>query len=396
MHGLNVGFAKGPALRPGDVTCVFSNPPFAGREEDLAQLSKFSTTMNKHGDPVETPKSIPFVEHILDLLAEGGLAALVLPNGIFNSQSEQFARLRDLIWTKAEVIAIIGLPHWVFFHTGCDVQGALLFLKRTDNPRPDYNIHIDWAEHVGYDAAGRKSEQNDFPAILRRYAKHEDANQYKASDLQSRGRMDPLYYQPGEHQRVSARDGKGVPLTELLVPSTEIIQRRRGNHARVRYVEVGDTDKYTGAIVSPHEYEVRNLPSRAKYIVRPNMLLIPNHRNSIKAGRSVVLVPPEGDGLVVTSRFIVAQSRVPAVYLYHILNLDIVKEKMLRLVSGSSSTEIKFQQLREIRIPMPESGDFDLFLENLHARRARVDELRNELARQEQELSEVFRGFYEA
>ena len=126
------------------------------------------------------------------------------------------------------------------------------------------------------------------------------------------------------------------------------------------------------------------------------MLLIPNHRNSIKAGRSVVLVPPEGDGLVVTSRFIVAQSRVPAVYLYHILNLDIVKEKMLRLVSGSSSTEIKFQQLKEIRIPMPESGDFDLFLENLNSRRARVDQLRNELAREQQELSEIFRGFYVA
>ena len=313
MHGLDVGFAKRAALRPGDVTCVFSNPPFAGREEDHAQLSKFSTTKNNHGDPIETPKSIPFVEHILDLLAEGGLAALVLPNGIFNSQSDQFSRLRDLIWAKAEVIAIIGLPHWVFFHTGCDVQGALLFLKRTDHPRPDYNVHIDWAEHVGYDAAGRKSVQNNFPAILQRYARHEKANQFKASDLIGRGRMDPLYYQPGEHQRVSARDGKGIPLTDVLVPSEEVIQRRSSNHAKVHYVEVSDTDKTTGAIVSTREYEVCNLPSRAKYIVRPNMLLIPNHRNSIKAGRSVVLVPPEGDGLVVTSRFIVARSKVPAV-----------------------------------------------------------------------------------
>ena len=175
--------------------------------------------------------------------------------------------------------------------------------------------------------------------------------------------MDPLYYQPGEHQRVSVNDGEGVPLTEVLVPSTEVIRKRSRNHARVRYIQVSDTDKDTGAIIkeSVRDYEVCDLPSRAKYVVRPNMLLLPNHRNSIKSGRSVVLVPNDCDGLIVTSRFIVARSKIPALYLYHILNLDIVKEKMLRLVSGSSSTEIKFDQLKEIRVPLPESGDFDLF-----------------------------------
>ena len=207
--------------------------------------------------------------------------------------------------------------------------------------------------------------------------------------------MDPLYYQPGDHQRVSTLDGLSVPLTEVLIPSTEVIQRRRDNHARVRYVEVSNTDIHTGAIVSSREYEVCNLPVRAKYIARPNMLLLPNHRNSIKTGRSVVLVPTDCDGVVVTSRFIAARSTIPAVYLYHILNWDIVKEKMLRLVSGSSSTEIKFPQLEEIRIPLPESGDFDLFLERLNVRRAEVDRLREALAKQEEELADVFRILYE-
>ena len=164
---------------------------FAGREEDPDQLKKFNTTKNKHGDLLETPKSIPFVEHILDLLDEGGRAALVLPNGIFNSQSDQFSRLRDLIWAKSEVMAVIGLPHWVFFHTGCDVQGALLFLKRTDHPRQDYNVYIDWAEHVGYDAAGRKTDKSDFATILQRYNRQEKENLYRATELQSSGANGP-------------------------------------------------------------------------------------------------------------------------------------------------------------------------------------------------------------
>jgi type I restriction enzyme M protein len=396
MHGLDFGYAEKPTVRPGDITCIFSNPPFAGREEDSGQLEKFSTTRNAQGETLLTPKSIPFVEHIIDLLAEGGRAALVLPSGIFNSRSDQFTRLRELMWSKCEVIAIIGLPHWVFFHTGCDVQGALLFLKRTDSPRSDYNVHIDWAENVGYDAAGRKTHENDFPEILERFKERSPDNQFRASMLRSRGRIDPLYYQPGDHERVSIVSEQSHALTDLATPSREFVKRQRGNRSVVRYIEVGDTDKTTGKILHSTEYEIRSLPARAKFVARENMLLIPNHRNSIKSGRSPVLVPAEYDGAVVTSRFIVVRSKIPTIYLYYILNLDIVKERMLRLVSGSSSTEIKFEQLCEIRVPMPDDGDFDLFLETLNSKRTEVERLRSALAAKEQDLEATFRRLYKA
>ena len=125
------------------------------------------------------------------------------------------------------------------------------------------------------------------------------------------------------------------------------------------------------------------------------MLLIPNHRNSIKAGRSVVLVPRNYDGVIVTSRFIAVRCKVPAIYLYHVLNLDMVKEKMLRLVSGSSSTEVKFEQLKEIQVPLPKSGDFDLFLETLNAKRTDVERLREALSQQQEELIGIFKKLYE-
>lgn len=380
-HGLATGYTDKPPLRRGeDVTVVFSNPPFAGRETDPQHLEKFDSTRNESGNPVSTYKSIPFVEHILNLLTEGGRAALVLPSGIFNSQSYQFKKLRDIIWKKSEIVAIIGLPHWVFFHSGCDVQGALLFLKRTERPHKNYDVYIDWADNVGYDAAGRKTGLNDFPAILKRYTKRAKVNLFPSSLLKKRGRIDPLYYQPGEHQKVSGLGGRSVPLTDLLVPSIEYVRRRKGNTAKVQYVEVGDTDPETGRIVEAKEYEVGKLPSRAKYIARENMLLIPNHRNSIRSGRSVVLVPPERDGFVVTSRFIVVRTKVPALYLYQVLNLPIVKEKMLRLVSGSSSTEIKFDQLAEIMVPLPDEGDFDLFIERLQRASDDIERTRRMLA----------------
>ena len=44
-HGLDIGYGEKPPLRAGeDVTVVFSNPPFAGRETDPKQLEKFDST----------------------------------------------------------------------------------------------------------------------------------------------------------------------------------------------------------------------------------------------------------------------------------------------------------------------------------------------------------------
>ena len=397
-HGLDVGFVQEPRIAPGkDVTCIFSNPPFAGRETDVKHLDRFATTKGTSGRPVQTPKCIPFVEHIIGLLKEGGIAALVLPSGIFNSQSQQFKMIRDLVWAKSEILAVIGLPHWVFLHTGCDVQGALLFLRRTDTPRLDYPVFIDWAENVGYDSAGYKTDVNDLPAILERYQRKDRPaeNTFSAAALRQRDRVDPLYYQPGDFRRVSnPPGGRSKPLTDLLIPSTEVMRRKRGNTQKVRYVEVSDTDKGSGRILSSTEYEVQNLPQRARWVVRENMLLIPNHRNSIKSGRSVALVPAEYDGMVVTSRFIVARTTVPAIYLYHILNMNIVQERMLTLVSGSSSTEIKFDQLAEILVPLPDDDDFDLWLEKVNNLSTEIEDARSIMEAKARELYSFMDGLY--
>jgi len=397
-NGLDVGYVQQIPLRFGDATKILSNPPFAGREGDPHQLAKFVCAKGESGKQVSVHKSLPFVELIINLLAERGMAGLVLPNGIFNSQSYQFRKLREIIWTKCEVVAIIGLPHWVFFHTGCDVQGALLFIRRTDNPREDYNVFIDWAENVGYDSAGRKTDHNDLPAILKRFGSPSQKNLFKASLLRKNNRMDPLYYQPGgehaERLRAARESGEALPFTDLVTQVTEIVRRSKDNESVVRYIEVGDTDKQSGKIMQHTEYKVCNLPSRAKYMIRENNLLIPNHRNSIKAKRSVILVPHEYDGAVCTSRFIAVRPKIPALYLYCILNLDFIKEAMLRLVSGSSSTEVKFDQLKDLYIPIPPGEDFDLFVDDIVGLREEIIDLQQQIDEKRTQLEDRFLELY--
>jgi len=69
---------------------------------------------------------------------------------------------------------------------------------------------------------------------------------------------------------------------------------------------------------------------------------------------------------------------------------------MLTLVVGSSSTEVKLDQLKEIFVPLPEGNDFDLVLERLHILRDEVTQLRNALETKNSELTTMMVGLYDS
>ena len=311
-HGLSIGASDRLPIREGTITRIFSNPPFAGREEDPTFLARFETAQSSDGTFITLHKAIPFVEMIVRLLAPGGIAALVLPNGIFNSPSESFKKLRQILYRDTTILGVIGLPHWVFFHTGCDVQGCLLFIKK-GQPKDDYKVFIDWADHVGFDAKGAKTKENDLPAVLERFKKRPANRLFAFSLLKKNDRIDALFYRPGKHEAFFSRKAKLV-LSDIVEPHEAIVSKSESNLATYSYLEVGGADPKTGKILELQEFAATDLPSRAKYIVREGMVLLPNHRNSIAAKRSPVLIGQEHDGIVVTSRFIPFFCKVPSRY----------------------------------------------------------------------------------
>ena len=171
---------------------IFSNPPFAGRESDPIYLNRFECSKSDDGTAISLHKTIPFVEMIIKLLRPGGTAALVLPNGIFNSPSKTFKKLREIIFADTTILAVVGLPHWVFFHTGCDVQGSLLFIKK-EKPKSDYDIFMAWADNVGFDAKGAKTGENDLQTILDSYKSKSHDSLFKFSVVKKNDRFDPLF-----------------------------------------------------------------------------------------------------------------------------------------------------------------------------------------------------------
>ena len=385
-HGLSIGMAGHSGINEESIDKIFSNPPFAGREEDSAYLTRFDTAKTDNNGIVSLHKTIPFVEMIIKLLAPGGIAALVLPNGIFNSPSYTFKRLREIIFQKTQILAAVGLPHWVFFHTGCDVQGSLLFIRKQEPPK-DYDIFMDIAEHVGFDQKGDKVDSNDLPEILKKYrGKPPSQNLIKFSVVKSNDRFDPLFYLGAKEGDFFAGRKSSLRLSDIVEPSGVRVPRSKKNTAVYRYIEVGDVDPHTGKILRATEYQAAKLPSRATWIVREGMVLFPNHRNSIAANRSPVLVPEEYDGAVVTSRFIPFFCKVPSPFVFNFLNLPLFKKKLLTMVTGSSSTEIKWSAIKNLPIPLPPNMDFDTFCadvieieSNIHRYRTLLDESENQL-----------------
>lgn len=390
-HGLNIGFSDRLPIKEGTVNYIFSNPPFAGRESDATYLSRFESAKTEDS-LISLHKTIPFVEMIIKLLAPGGVAALVLPNGIFNSPSGTFKKIREIIYRETKILAVIGLPHWVFFHTGCDVQGSLLFIKK-ERPTSDYNVFIDWADSVGYDAKGTKTGANDLPEILERYKKRKAANLFKFSSLQKNDRFDPLFYKP-EETTSFFRTGSKTKLGDLAEPFVQLVSRSKKNSTIYKYLEVSGADPMTGEIVELKEYKAYELPSRAKYVVREGMVLLPNHRNSIASGRAPVLITEEYDGIVVTSRFIPLFCKVPPAYVYHLLNLSVMKEKFLKTVTGGSSTEIKWDVIKNLPVPVPPNGDYDTFLADIMELESKIDRYAKILNEKRDELSQKFAGLF--
>jgi type I restriction enzyme M protein len=391
-HGLNIGISDRLPIKEGTITKIFSNPPFAGRESDQNYLSRFETAKTDDGSIVSLHKAIPFVEMIIKLLKPGGMAALVLPNGIFNSPSRTFKKLREIIYNETKILAVIGLPHWVFFHTGCDVQGSLLFLMK-EQPTKDYHVFIDLADNVGFDAKGAKTDKNDLPDILKRYKKGNKTNLIKFSTLRKNDRFDPLFYMPGEHADYFRRTKKTL-LSDLAEPVTYLVSKSKKNKSVYKYLEVNGADPKTGKILGLKEYKAYELPSRAKFIARQGMVLLPNHRNSLAAGRSPVLITEEYDGIVVTSRFIPLFCKVPPTYVYHILNLDIMKRKLLTTVTGSSSTEIKWDVIKKIPVPTPPDGDYDTFLADVLELESKIDKYNKLLNENQETLNKKFQNLF--
>jgi len=105
------------------------------------------------------------------LKPETGKMAIVLPDGILTNSSLQY--VRDFLMERCQILAVVSLPGFAFAHFGAGVKSSLVFVRKLDTGKKmkKYPIFMAIAEHIGYDATGRKDNKNDLPKITEEFSK---------------------------------------------------------------------------------------------------------------------------------------------------------------------------------------------------------------------------------
>lgn len=164
----------------GDFDVLLANPPFGSsiKVKGDTKLSQFPLAykwkLNKTAKKWEktdqlkdgVPPQILFLDRCLDLVKEGGRLGIVLPDGVLSNPTDGYI-VQDIL-SKAELIGLIDLPMSTFLPY-TPTKTHLLFLRRTDKPRKEYDFFMSYAKTCGHDKRGRgidSDEISDIPAYL--------------------------------------------------------------------------------------------------------------------------------------------------------------------------------------------------------------------------------------
>jgi type I restriction enzyme M protein len=400
-HGLKIQSQPRLSKLAGKFSLIFSNPPFAGFETQEDILKEYKTGKNESGFTRGVNRAIIFIEQIINLLAEGGRAGIVIPRSIFENESYSFRMIRQIIFDNCEILALVGLPRTAFHHTDCGILGDLLFIKRASKPRKNYDVFVGWAENVGYNTLGHNIEENDFPIILNSYGKRNKKNLFSIQQLRKADNINPWNYHPKARQlrkAVEKNRSNLVPLSDLVsVYNTRISRKalKQTPERILRYIEVGDFDPEK-AIFTFTEHKIGTLPSRATYEMNgEELILLPNAKNSLESRRRIIRVCEEMKGFIMTNRFLPLRARVNPEYLVMMLNTDFVRNQLIAICRGAGAPDFRENKLNEVMIPLPEGNDItsiDSYMEGISDKLALRKKLENDLEKLQYEISSSLDG----
>lgn len=125
----------------GTFDFIITNPPFGSniRQTEQAYLKTYQlgkkeedwlAVKSKAGDNTRDGQQseVLFIEQDYLFLKEGGMLAIVLPDGILTNSSMQYVRTQLEDWFR--IVAVVSMPQTAFAANGAGVKSSVLFLKK--------------------------------------------------------------------------------------------------------------------------------------------------------------------------------------------------------------------------------------------------------------------------
>ena len=165
-----------PEIKNGSFDILVANPPYSVKgfletlpDEERARYS-LSDTVN---DPASA-NSIEtfFIERAVQLLAPGGVAAIILPASIISNGGGTYTRAREILLQSFDIIAIAEFGSGTFGKTGTNTTTLFLRRKQTQpSPAEHYRDRIEeWFKGGNADKAKTKAYKDAH--LIDDYARH--------------------------------------------------------------------------------------------------------------------------------------------------------------------------------------------------------------------------------
>jgi len=183
--------AENPVIKNGVYDILISNPPYSvkGFLETLTPEERAAYEIFKAIDSKSIYSNnaieVFFVERAKQLLAPGGVAAIILPSSLLSNSGSVYTKAREIILQYFDIVAIIEFGSGTFGKTGTNT--VTLFLRRKEeNPAlaehyrnrvnawfngdfekdgvfADANLLNAYCQHMGYDLNEYKTLLNSIP-----------------------------------------------------------------------------------------------------------------------------------------------------------------------------------------------------------------------------------------
>lgn len=135
----------------GQFKLILTNPPFGDNKYDNPEgIRRTDAVLGASRGRPKIDPAVAFVARCIDLLAEGGVAGIILPDGVLNSSVlEEVLLPRDTLLPQlVHVEGVISLPTATFAPAGTVAKTSILFVRKGGTSQPA--VFLARANHVGH------------------------------------------------------------------------------------------------------------------------------------------------------------------------------------------------------------------------------------------------------
>ena len=371
-------------IQLGVFDILLANPPFGSKipVKGEAKLSQYPLghkwKLNKNNiwekgqvKDSEAPQVL-FIDRCLDLVREGGKLALVLPDGILSNPTDGY--IVQHLLKNTEIIGLIDLPMSTFLPY-TPTKTHLLFLKKTSNPRKDYELFMSYAKTCGHDKRGKEINEDEIQLIPKHLKnlkktngdnKHSHLGWYMNLSQIRNNILLPKYYNPEIDNDLNKYidTGKYIIKTFGELEQEKIIKIKRGH-------EVGSDNYGTGEIPFVRTSEVSNweIAADCTHCVSEEIYQKYKDKQKIKAedilmvndgtylmGRSAMVTDID-ERIVIQSHFrqikVLKKEVLSPYLLLGLMGLEVVQRQIEAKSFRQGTISTLGNRLLEVKIPIP-------------------------------------------